>query len=324
MIECLADSFQYQIDHLNEQTKLWQIQLPMRYGGCGLRSSERISVAAYWGSWADTLSLLRERIPWFQNHILQYMRQIGHRRDNPFSHCLSSLVECRRILHNDGFDSIPTWQHLLDNNLPPTHDMEDTERGEFTNGWQFCASDIREKYTHRQLLDNSNVTIQSRIRSCSGRHSSKWRTCIPTEKGSTLIDTHFRFAFSRRLGLPTDFQANFCEGCHAPLDDYSFHRTTCTRTGRNHQRHKSILDVWTRVLREAGITIRTSGPHRNIERLLRDTFLRTGASDMRRMDFVLSGIEGVFGGIPIFMDATCVLLKQDKVLLDSILTDVTT
>ena len=306
MIETLAHSFQYQVDHLNEQTRLWQLQLPMRYGGCGIRSSARMSIAAYWGSWADTVALLRDRIPWFQQHFLHQLQYLESHQDENISHCLANLSECRNILSREGYDSMPTWQNLLENNLPPTVDMEDIERGEFTNGWQFCASDVREKYIHHALLETSTVTGQFRLRSCSGKHSSKWMTCIPTEKGSTLNDTHFRFAFSRRVGLPTDYQGNLCEGCEFPLDDYSLHRTTCNRTGRNHQRHKSILDAWIRVFREAGISIRTTGPHRNVERFLRDTFLRTGSSDMRRMDFVLSGLEGVFGGAPLFLDATCV------------------
>ena len=38
-------------------------QLPCRLGGLGLRCATRISLAAYWASWADVLPTVRERFP---------------------------------------------------------------------------------------------------------------------------------------------------------------------------------------------------------------------------------------------------------------------
>ena len=37
--------------------------LPFSRGGLGLRSAVRTSTAAYWSSWADTLSMIRTRHP---------------------------------------------------------------------------------------------------------------------------------------------------------------------------------------------------------------------------------------------------------------------
>ena len=40
-----------------------QAQLPLRYGGLGLRSCVRTAPAAYWSSWADSICILRDRFP---------------------------------------------------------------------------------------------------------------------------------------------------------------------------------------------------------------------------------------------------------------------
>ena len=78
------------------------------------------------------------------------------------------------------------------------------------------------------------------------------------------------------------------------------------RTGRVQARHKALLAVWVRVLREAGVTVRTAGPNRHVERYMRDTHIHREGADARRMDIVLPGLSSVFRGSPLFMDATCV------------------
>ena len=67
-------------------------------------------------------------------------------------------------------------------------------------------------------------------------------------------------------------------------------------------RHKPLIHVWRRVFREAGIHI----PERNIERVLHTTHIRKGETDMHRMDLIAPGIDGVYGGCPIFMDVTII------------------
>ena len=37
--------------------------LPMRLGGLGLRSAQRLAQAAYWASWADAFPMISERLP---------------------------------------------------------------------------------------------------------------------------------------------------------------------------------------------------------------------------------------------------------------------
>ena len=44
--------------------------LPLSWGGMGLRSAERVRYAAYWGSWADSLTVLQERLPGLTEQML--------------------------------------------------------------------------------------------------------------------------------------------------------------------------------------------------------------------------------------------------------------
>ena len=124
----------------------------------------------------------------------------------------------------------------------------------------------------------------------------------PTETSLQLDSAVFRCAVLRRLGLPVAAFRAPCEGCGRELDAEGFHRTTCMRTGRVHARHKVLVTTWRRVFREAGHNI----PDRNVEHLMCTTHIRRSADDARRMDLVTPGLPGVFGGAPLFMDATCV------------------
>ena len=74
------------------------------------------------------------------------------------------------------------------------------------------------------------------------------------------------------------------------------------RTVAVHARHRQLVAAWREVFREAGHPIQ----NRNVERLVRDTNLRSDPDDLRRLDLVCSGLPGVFEGKPLFMDATCV------------------
>ena len=47
-------------------------------------------------------------------------------------------------------------------------------------------------------------------------------------------------------------------------------------------------------------------PSRNVERTLNITHINRGPNDLRRMDIITSGLSGVFGGKPLFIDATLV------------------
>ena len=49
---------------------LEQASFPFRFGGCGLRNSFRTAAPAYWASWADSLSIIRERLSLIGSRVL--------------------------------------------------------------------------------------------------------------------------------------------------------------------------------------------------------------------------------------------------------------
>ena len=74
------------------------------------------------------------------------------------------------------------------------------------------------------------------------------------------------------------------------------------RSGRVQLRHKPLIKIWVRFFRTAGINI----PQRDVERLMHLTHIRRGPNDMRRMDIITAGIDGIYGGSPLFMDVTII------------------
>ena len=67
-------------------------------------------------------------------------------------------------------------------------------------------------------------------------------------------------------------------------------------------RHKSLIQIWRRIFREAGINV----SQRNTERTLATTHIRRSPNDRRRMDFLCPGVDGIYGGAPLFVDVTMV------------------
>ena len=56
-----ADAFDANLNRVPYTCCRRQAKLPMRYGGLGLRDSLRVSPAAYWASWGDSLPILMHR-----------------------------------------------------------------------------------------------------------------------------------------------------------------------------------------------------------------------------------------------------------------------
>ena len=159
--------------------------------------------------------------------------------------------------------------------------------------------DVAFSKSFRESLPDTERAI---LRSGSGPHAAPWLHVIPYEDGLSLDDAQFRISMLRRLNLPVSPLINPCPGCGSSLDQFGFHRTTCMRTGVVHARHKVLVHAWKRLFKEIGVNI----PKRDVERPLRLTHIRRSENDNRRMDLITRGLSGIFGGKPLFMDATCV------------------
>ena len=215
---------------------------------------------------------------------------------------LRNSHEAAQQIQSEGFHDIPAWIALVQGSQPVEADADNAEPDEGRKGWQREASKYRNRTQHSHLLSSLGNTGQARLRSSSGPNAARWLWAIPHEQALTIDSAVFRSACCRRLGLPMQCVEDACEGCGIPLDEMGYHRLTCMRTGRVQCRHKHIIKGWRRIFREAGVNI----PDRNVERTLGTTHIRRSPQDLRRMDLICEGIDGVFGGAPLFMDATLV------------------
>jgi hypothetical protein len=104
-----------------------QARLPLRYGGCGLRDSRRISPAAYWSSWADSISVLHARFPNLINGIAGAMDRRENGSDSDvLPQCLQAAVECGQFVDEAGLPDRPSWNTLTNDARPPPPHLRTT------------------------------------------------------------------------------------------------------------------------------------------------------------------------------------------------------
>ena len=168
---------------------------------------------------------------------------------------MRNLHEAALLLVDEGFGALPSWSDLAQGITPPAENSLDIEPGESRKGWQRLPSTCREKHHYERYMQSLDASSKARLRSSAGPNSSRWLYAIPSEKQFQLTCPLFRCAVQRRLGMKVDPAAAMCEGCHAHLDGYGWHRTTCMRTGRFQVRDKPLLHVCQRIFREAVVPI---------------------------------------------------------------------
>ena len=101
-----------------------------------------------------------------------------------------------------------------------------------------------------------------------------------------------QFAFRRRLGVASCFEGP---------DPHGHCRLATTLGGGMHARHSTMISAWRQVFVEAGGQV----PNRNVERMLRRTWVRVPDWDNRRLDLIVPGLN-VDRGMPLFCDVTIV------------------
>ena len=109
--------------------------LPMRMGGLGLRSAERLAPVAFWASWADALAMISARNPEIASEVV--------RRLDADEHCPGCVAELREAcvaLDKKGFWWRPSWPQLREGKRPPQTCARDP--GEWLHGWQYWASSV--------------------------------------------------------------------------------------------------------------------------------------------------------------------------------------
>ena len=81
------------------------LQLPLRFGGLGLRPAAASAPAAYWASWADSLPTIRARAPQAVERLLQGLRDDGQAVAAP----RAAARHAAACLREQGFEA-PDWQ----------------------------------------------------------------------------------------------------------------------------------------------------------------------------------------------------------------------
>lgn len=130
--------------------------LPTRMGGLGLRSGTRLSVAAYWASWADCLPMIVARNPGIATKILSSLE-----RSNANDGCLAEVALARHTLTSEGFDACPSWRELASGARPPLPLPSTVDHGERHRGWQYHASSSRELFARTMLLADSSRALRA-------------------------------------------------------------------------------------------------------------------------------------------------------------------
>ena len=136
--------------------------LPLVLGGVGLRSACRVSVAAYWASWADCLPMMYARHP----HVAERFIVQLEGSETPFLG--AAAASARALSGTMGFEP-PSWRALADGVRPDSREPEDYEPGVSRQGWQHeAASRVERQFRDGVLFERLVPRDRALIRSQAG------------------------------------------------------------------------------------------------------------------------------------------------------------
>ena len=225
-----------------------QCQLPLRDGGRGLRSQERLAPAAWLASWAQCLSqvLLRTNLEE-----------------------LTNLETC----------TLPLAQHCRDAlaALPPALPSEREEETTNPLDWREWALRPRKKLQkllskrldekqHADLLTALDAPERARLHSCAGPLAAAWQWASPGNLGEKLEDEEYCTTARALLGQPVAPAAATCQNrartgptagqpCGEPLCAHANHAHKCPRGGGLKVRSEDVESVLESIHVERGYTV---------------------------------------------------------------------
>ena len=196
----------------------YQSKMPLRFGGCGLRDSNRIAPAAYWASFADVIPIIHERFPVIGDKIFSYLSNPDGSRP---IRCLDHAEKAGRCLDQFGWSIRPTWQEIKDGVRPL--DISDMPAcpGEFAHGWQFLATRSLDSYSFDVLLTrfglpstrrNAKSHNKTRLYSVRGPQAASWMLFCPVSSNFEIENDIFRCCMKYRLGVAINFEGPDCHG----------------------------------------------------------------------------------------------------------------
>ena len=185
--------------------------LPMRLGGLGLRSAERMKPVAFWASSADALPMQSNRLPTLTDQVENELETgVGG------TPCMLELSAATHTLDRSGFVDRPGWHQLRMGARPPL--VASSEPGEWQHGWQFHASSpLEHHFLETVILAKSCVADQAHLRSHAGAGASDVLHGTLTGLEFKMEPHLFRTLVLERLRLPLPVTEAFfecgCPGC---------------------------------------------------------------------------------------------------------------
>ena len=194
-----------------------QASLPVRYGGLGVRSVERLAIPCHLASLTEA----------------------------------SSLVSS--ILSNQGnrYDAILARKPALERLLPLIG--EATLPDPSTPGQQRAWDDLASEACCKQLLRETNQVHRARLLAACQPHTAAWLQAVPVPSLGLFLDPEsVRIAVALRLGAPI-CEPHVCRLCSCPADRLGHHALSCSKSAGRFPRHGELNDLVKRSLAASGI-----------------------------------------------------------------------
>ena len=105
ILACLAKLLGNSEPAAFDESQTGRAHLPLRLGGLGLRAATCLRFAAHWASWADSLNILRARLPTVAATVLHHLTSVDIAQMLP---CLQAAAQSALLLNRAAF-ATPTW-----------------------------------------------------------------------------------------------------------------------------------------------------------------------------------------------------------------------
>ena len=217
----------------------FDLQLPFRLGGCGLRPTLRTRFAAFWGSALSALASVIASVPNEHAHSISIIDSLRRTYDT----FVQTGVQPDGVCLFDSFDA--SVNPFTSRSAPPgfqrlvTHAMEN----------KLDADRLADLWTAR---DYPTLT---RTFAARAPLSAAWLVSIPTDASLSLPSWAFSFALRHRLGImPVDEMPTLC-ACGNTLGDsanpYHFHSCVFHKRRSVTIRHDLLTNLFAALCRES-------------------------------------------------------------------------
>ena len=208
VLHCLEECAAFELTH--SATK--QVQLPLRFGGLGLRSVSNHSPSAYIASVSNAIYITNAP------NVSQSLKEAIA--------FYNSKVDPADAMTFESVTSSPPQQHHLSGKIEETF--------------------------FKTLLNNSTVCTRARLRAVSATNANAWLRAIPSIHRDLALEPHeMQVLLKWWLGIPISFTDSKCFLCSKTLDPDGHHALTCRSGGDTIVRHNKLRDCFANLCSKA-------------------------------------------------------------------------